>query len=108
MNWSVIVRNFKPQVEMASRELIARQERLLLRSAQLRLALTDQVQIFKRPLALADRARNAVQWLSENPLWPLSALLVLTVLKPRRVVSLGGRILGVWAAYKRMRDWSRR
>jgi hypothetical protein len=51
---------------MNNNELLLRQHRLLLRSARLRLTLADQSQVFKKPLALADQARNSLQWLYRN------------------------------------------
>ena len=44
-------------------ELLQRRERLLLRSGELRQAWSQQVQVLRRPLGLADRARDGVQWL---------------------------------------------
>ncbi len=45
-----------------------------LRSAQLRCEVSQQAQAFRRPLALADTARDGVHWLYRNPVlgagWP--------------------------------------
>ena len=35
---------------------------------------------------LADRVRDGVHWLVEHPQWPLSAALILVVLRPRRAL----------------------
>lgn len=90
---------------MNNDDLALRQQRLLTRSAQLRLSLETQAQVFKTPLALADQARNALQWLSRNPQWPLGALLVLVVLRPRRIIIWGGRLWWAWGAFKRARNF---
>ena len=89
---------------MNTDELVVRQQRLLLRSAQLRLALAAQVQVLKGPLAVADQARSGLKWLYNNPRWPLGVLLVLLVLRPRRIVLWGGRAWWAWASFKRVRN----
>ena len=86
-------------------ELVLRQQRLLLRSAQLRLTLADQLQAIKRPLAVADRAQTALQWLYCNPLWPLGALMLVLVLRPQRAVLWGGRLWLAWKTFERARNW---
>lgn len=90
---------------MNNDELILRQQRLQMRSMQLRLSLAEQVQVLKRPLAIADQTRKSLQWLSKNPKWPLVALLVLIVLRPRRSIIWGGRLWWAWSTTRRMRDW---
>lgn len=90
---------------MNNDELLLRQQRLLVRSAQLRLALADQAQVFKKPLAMADRARSGLQWLYRNPQWPLAALLVLVVLRPGRAILWSGRLWWAWNTFKRARKW---
>lgn len=94
-----------PQVNMHSDELIMRQQRLLARSAQLRLTLAGQAQSLIKPLAVADQVRNSLRWLYRNPLWPLGAVLVLVVLRPRRMLLWGGRAWWAWGSFKRVRSW---
>ncbi|WP_296443104.1 YqjK-like family protein [Rhodoferax sp. UBA5149] len=89
---------------MNNDELVLRQQLLQVRSAQLRLTLADQVQVFKRPLAVADQAQSGLQWLYRNPLWPLGALVVLGVLRPRRVILWGGRVWWAWKTFNRARN----
>lgn len=90
---------------MNSDELTLRQQRLLGRSAALRAEWTQQVQGVKRPLAIADQARAAVQWLVRNPAWPLGGLLLLIVLRPGRAVVWGSRLWWAWKTYQRMVPW---
>ena len=90
---------------MSNDDLVLRQQRLLMRSVELRNNLTDQAQVFKRPLAAADQARVALQWLYRNPQWPLGALVVGAVLKPRRAIIWSGRFLLAWRSFKRVRNW---
>lgn len=86
-------------------ELTLRQQRLLGRSAALRADWTRQVQGVKRPLAVADRVRAAVQGLVRNPAWPLGGLLLLVVVRPGRVVVWGGRLWWAWKTYRQMGHW---
>jgi len=86
---------------MTNNELQMRQQRLLLRSGELRLSLSDQAQVFKRPLAVVDQARNSVLWIYRNPKWPLGALLLLTILRPRRAIVWGGRLWWTWKMVKK-------
>lgn len=97
--------DYRHQINMNNDELVVRQQRLLMRSTQLRLALADQAQVFKRPLAVADQARSSLQWLNRNPQWPLAALLVLVVLRPGRALLWGGRLWWAWTTFKRARKW---
>lgn len=90
---------------MDNDKLVLRQQRLLLRSAELRLNLAGQAQVFKRPLTVASQAQTALQWLSRNPQWPLGSLLVLAVLRPRRAIIWGGRLWWAWRTFKRAQNW---
>lgn len=86
-------------------ELILRQQQLLVRGAQLRLDLADQVQVFKRPLAVLDTANKGLRWLYSKPQWSLAALAILVALRPRRALVWGGRLWSVWRILKRAQDW---
>ncbi len=92
-------------MKMPHDELLLRQQRLLTRSAQLRLDLGQQAQAFKRPLDLVDQARAALRWLAANPVWPLGAVMLLAVLRPRGAITWGGRLWWTWNAYKQARAW---
>lgn len=86
-------------------ELILRQQQLLVRSAELRLGLADQAQVFKRPLAVVDTARDGLRWLHANPQWPLSALAIGVVLRPRRALVWVRRLWSAWRIWRRAQDW---
>lgn len=82
-----------------------RQQHLLARSAELRASLGTQAQGLKKPLALADKARAAAQWVYSNPVLPLGAGLVLAIVLPKRALLIwGGRLWGAWIAYNRVRN----
>lgn len=89
---------------MSTDELVTRQQRLLVRNAQLRLILADQAQVLKGPLAVADQARSGFRWLYNNPRWPLAAMLVLLAVRPRRMVLWGGRLWLAWSTFKRLQS----
>jgi len=86
-------------------ELVLRQQRLLVRSAQLRTILADQAQVLQRPLALADQAQSGLQWLYRNPQWPLGALALVVLVRPRRAIVWGGRLWWAWKTLKQTKKW---
>lgn len=66
--------------------LIQRQQQLVLRSAGLRVTLTRQAQALKAPLSVVDQLRYGVQWLGRHPGWPMAALGLLSLTRPRRLL----------------------
>lgn len=90
---------------MDNDELLLRQQRLVERSAQLRISLADRAQVFRKPLAAIDQARHSLQWLYRHPQWPLGGLVVLFLLRPRRTVLWGGRLWWAWNSVSRARTW---
>lgn len=85
--------------------LAQRQQRLLLRSQQLRAELGREVQRLQPPLRLADRVQAGWQWLRANPQWPLGAAAVLVVLRPRRAWRWGLRLWWGWRSWQRLQRW---
>jgi len=83
--------------------LMLQRGRLLVRSAQLRTQFAAQASGLRRPLGLADQARDGVRWLVRNPQWPLGALAVLVVLRPRRVLRLAGALWWGFGIAQRVR-----
>ncbi len=82
-----------------------RQQRILARSAELRASVAQQAQGFKKPLALADKARDGLQWVYQNPVLPLGVGLVLAFALPKRTMLVwGSRLWGAWTAYGRVRN----
>jgi hypothetical protein len=90
---------------MNNDELILRQQRLLMRSSELRTNLADQAQVFKRPLSLIDQVRARLQWLYRNPQWPVGALLAVAVLRPRRAIIWSSRLWWAWNSVKRVESF---
>lgn len=83
-------------------ELMRRRGQLVLRSSQLRADWGRQVQGLRTPLHLADRTRDGVQWLAQNPQWPFGVVLVVVLLRPRRVMRLAGTLWQGWAVLRRV------
>jgi hypothetical protein len=98
----------RPSTRPRDVELAARQQRLLIRSAELRVTLAHQAQALQGPLALADQAVSGARWLRSHPQWPLGALLALAVLRPRRALAWVTRLWWGWGLYKNARRWLRR
>lgn len=86
-------------------ELARRQQQLLIRSAELRVTLAHQAQVLQAPLAVADQVRAGVQWLRQHPQWPLGALVLLALKRPRRALGWASRLWWGWRVYLRARDW---
>lgn len=74
--------------------LVQRQQQLLLRSAELRVALTRQAQALKAPLSVVDQLRSGVQWLGRHPAWPMAALGLLSLTRPRRLLRWLSPVMG--------------
>ena len=82
------------------RELQLRREALRLRSAELRLEIAGQAQVLQAPLAWVDQARKSLRWLRTHPEWPLGALVLLLVVRPRRTLRWGGRLWWGWGLWQ--------
>ncbi len=90
---------------MNNLDLVLRQQRLLLRSAQLRASLSQSAQAIQTPLNLMDGARASIQWLYNHPLYPSIALGALVLLKPRRALRWGQRLWSGWLTFQRVRQY---
>ena len=84
-------------------ELILQQQRLLLRSAKLRHDMGAQAASLQKPLALADQAWSTGRWLVRHPEWPIGALLIVALLRPKRTLIWGTRLWWGWRALQRAR-----
>lgn len=88
---------------MRERELALRRERLVVRSAQLRARLAQESRILVAPLAVADQTVAVARWLIRNPQWPLGALAVWIVFRPRRALRWAARLSWFWVVGRRLR-----
>ena len=78
------------------RSLQRRRESLLVRSAGLRARLGRQAEGLAAPLALADLALDGWRWLRAHPQWPVAAVTVWVVVRPRRALRWLGRAWSLW------------
>jgi hypothetical protein len=84
-------------------EIQSRRSRLLARSGGLRERLAEEAQALERPLALADRARGALEWLAAHPQWLIAAVAVPIVLRPRRALAWALKLWGGWRLWRNVR-----
>jgi hypothetical protein len=93
------------RIAVNNTDLLLRQQRLRIRSAQLRASLAQYGQAIQTPLSFVDGAQSALQWLYKHPLYPYLALGALALLKPRRAFAWGRRLWGGWLTFQRVRQW---
>lgn len=86
-------------------ELALKRQRLEMRSAQLRLALATQAQALRAPLALADTARDGLQWLRRHPYAVIGPVLLLAALRPARALRWTGRLWWGWRTFRQAGRW---
>ena len=94
----------------APRDLAARREQLLLRSAQLREQLGGRARVLRPALRTVDRVRGGAQAVRENRTWVLlggAALAGAVLVRPRWVLGLGLRAWSGWQAFQRVRPLAR-
>ena len=90
---------------MSPNELQLRQQRLLIRSTELRLQLRGNLQSLQRPAAWVDQIRAGWTWLYQHPQWPAGALALLLILKPKRALSWTGKLWWLWKSGRLLRHW---
>ena len=90
---------------MSPNELLLRQQRLLIRSTELRLQLRGQLESLRRPAAVADQVRSSLNWLYQHPQWPAGVLALLLILKPRRALAWTGKLWWLWKSARVLRHW---
>ncbi len=86
-------------------DLLKRQQAILLRSTRLRERLSAESAVLAKPLWLMDQGKRGLQWLSRHPVWPASALVLVTVLKPRRTLVWGVRLWRALKAFQSLKAW---
>ncbi|MFW2355350.1 YqjK family protein [Hydrogenophaga sp.] len=85
-------------------QLARRRELLVLRSAQLRGQVADQLQVVQPALAWADRLQDVWIWLRANPLAVVGGVLAVAVWRPRRSLGLALRLWSGWKLLQRARS----
>lgn len=90
---------------MSPNELQLRQQRLLIRSTELRLQMRGQMERLQRPAAVADQFKAGATWLYQHPQWPAGMLALLLILKPRRALAWTGKLWWLWKSARVLRHW---
>lgn len=85
--------------------LLERRALLLQRSDALRLQFGAESRVLEPPLGWIDEARAGLNWLRRNPAWPVGAITVVLVARPRGVVRWSGRAFGAWRLWRKLRTW---
>ena len=80
-----------------------RQQRLLIRSTELRLNLNNSLQGLQRPAAWVDQLTAGLSWLYQHPQWPAAGLALLLILKPSRFIVWTGRLWWLWKSTQQLR-----
>ena len=88
-----------------SLDLALRRQRLLLRSAALRVSLAEQSAVLAPPLAAADRVQAGAHWLYRQRAWLAGGVVVVLVLRPRRAWRLLSVGWWLWRRSRRLQPW---
>ncbi|HMN57126.1 MAG TPA: YqjK family protein [Ottowia sp.] len=92
------------------RELAARREHLLLRSAQLREQIGARTQVLRPAFRAVDRVRGGARAVRQRRGWVLlgaAALAGAALVRPRLVMGLGARAWAGWQTYRRVQPIAR-
>ena len=88
---------------MSRASILARQQKLQIRSAELRVKLGYESQTLAAPLALADNVCTGLRWIKSSPGIPLGALGAFAVLKPFRTLGFVKKALFAFRLYRRIK-----
>lgn len=81
-----------------------RKQQLLLKIAGERAVLSQQLQPLERPLAVVDKAVEAVRYLQRHPAPLFAAALLLGILRPKKTFRILQRGFGWWRWYRKARN----
>jgi hypothetical protein len=79
--------------------LAERRERLLAQAAAQRMALAQNIEPWRRPLARADQGLVALRYIKSHPAWIVGGVALLTALRPGRA---GKWLQRGWVAWQIM------
>ena len=71
--------------------LAERRERLVTRAAEQRVALAQNIEPYRLPLALADQGINALRYIRSHPEWLVGVVVLLAALRPSRAPAISRR-----------------
>ena len=88
---------FMPEI---STDLMEQRENLINQAAAQRTALAQNIEPWRLPLARVDQGVAALRTIKRNPVWLVGGVVVLTALRPARVVQW---FRGGWLAWQMLR-----
>ena len=80
--------------------------RLIARADAQRAAVSEGFRQLRGPIAVADGAISAVQYLKAHPALVATAVAVLVAFRGRGAVSLAGRALSIWRVWRSVSEWA--
>lgn len=84
-------------------ELALRKQRLLLDCATQRIQLAEHATGLQPMFAGADKAVDAARWVKQHPASVAVASAAVFILRPRLILSLGMRAMGLWKLAQTLR-----
>jgi hypothetical protein len=83
--------------------LAERRERLVTQAASQRVALAQNIEPWRIPLALADQGLTALRYIKRNPEWIVGVVVLLAALRPVHVRKWLGRGWVTWQVMHKLR-----
>jgi len=83
--------------------LAERRERLVAQAASQRVALAQNIEPWRIPLALADQGLTALRYIKRNPEWIVGGVVLLAALRPGHVGKWLGRGWVTWQVMQKLR-----
>lgn len=77
--------------------LAERRERLIAQAALQRMAVAQNIEPWRRPLALADQGLAALRYIKSHPAWIVGGVTLLAAMRPGRI---GMRLRRGWMAWQ--------
>lgn len=92
---------------MNTLELALRKQRLILKSAALRVAIAEDALPLGPLFNGADKIVAAIHWVQSRPQAVLAAVAALAVIRPRLLWRWGRRTVVLWKVWQKVRNLSR-
>jgi hypothetical protein len=83
--------------------LAERRERLVTQAAAQRMALAQNIEPWRKPLARADQGLAALRYIRNHPAWIVGGVVLLAVLRPGRIGKWLGRGWVTWQMLHKLR-----
>lgn len=83
--------------------LAERRERLVAQAAAQRMALAQNIEPWRKPLARADQGLAALRYIGSHPAWIVGGVVLLAILRPGRIGKWLGRGWVTWQMLHKLR-----